>query len=245
VFCPTCGKQNSDGAVFCAGCGTNVSTATAATNSALQQGLVSPSALFMQPVLQSVSRRDFFWTSLPLFLKIVSGLLGLSGVIIALRVLVSGFQEGSGAASMLGAFASSVALGLGTYMLVHSCLIRAQNITDLTAPDRRTIPVFSVFTQLVGEIYAIILVLTGTLALLASLLPYGFSSGFMQVASLAGYSSGAAFFTGMIAFIVCLMAAFLSLFVFHFIARMIIAFDGIATDTSLIRDPGGHNRATA
>jgi hypothetical protein len=245
VFCPNCGKQNSDGAVFCAGCGTRVSAAAAPMRSTIQQGPAGTPALFMQSVLYSVSRPDFFWTSVPLFLKVVAGLLGFSGAMISLRVLVSGFQEGAGASSVLGAFTSSLALGLATYMIVHACLIRARNIAELPESDHHAIPVFAVFVQLVGELSAVALVLLGTLVLVASVLPYGVSSLFMRVAAVGGYSAGTAFFTGMTVLIVCLIAAFLNLFLFHFIARSIVAFGGIAADAGTIREVAESKRGIA
>ncbi|HLK60631.1 MAG TPA: hypothetical protein VKU00_28975, partial [Chthonomonadaceae bacterium] len=108
--------------------------------------------LFMHTVLRYISHGRFFRILFAVFLRIVAALCLIGALAAGAGIL--GAVGNMGGAVTLGGVAFFICLLFGAYMVVHTILIRATEITLLPDSDFVVLPIIGLFLRLLGEVMA-------------------------------------------------------------------------------------------
>lgn len=107
---------------------------------------------FMRPILQKFSQGDFFRKVFSVALRVLAVIIvfaGLTGFVYTWNTISE-----LPASEILGGIVFQILFAIAIYMVVHSLLIRAKQIDELTDAQYNVITIFTIFTKLIGEIYA-------------------------------------------------------------------------------------------
>lgn len=108
--------------------------------------------LFMKSILKLLSQGKFFRKICSIFLRAIATVIilaGLAGFFIGWQAVLELPISG-----LLGGIIFQLLFIIAIYMVVHTLLIRAYDITNLPESEYIVIPITSIFVKLIGEVYA-------------------------------------------------------------------------------------------
>ncbi len=193
--------------------------------------------LFMEPLLEHLSRGDLFKSVVSWALIVGGVLVGIGGVIVfflALRITL----EGTAGAVLAGLVLAIMAAVL-TYMLVHTYFIRARTIQELPETHYAVVPIVAVILRMSGEVLAIYTVFGGLSIFVLALFLGSASPNLLGLPMYAapGYGSpftglgGSGFLEGLVALIGAAVSAFAILLFFYMLAELAVVLVDIAQNT--------------
>ncbi len=108
--------------------------------------------LFLEHVIDTLSRGSAFRTWFSRFLKIAAAITAFAGLVALFNAWqFTGRQEASG---IIGGILYMFFLSAGIYMVVHAAILRAGQIASLPDGEFTVIPVCAIVSLLLGEAYA-------------------------------------------------------------------------------------------
>jgi hypothetical protein len=193
--------------------------------------------LFMQDLLSMFSKGIVFRKVSAVALRVIAVFITI--VALVLFILDWKIVFKLPASGILGGLIFQMLFVVAIYMVVHTLLIRANEIINLPFSDYTVIPIISIFLKLVGEIYAwfssLIAVAGGMLIwfaggyggyLLRDLMP------FLPFAK----SGGATFWGGIIFMFTGLLSAFIILMFFYWLSESTLVLVDLANNAKDIRE---------
>ncbi|HDQ04761.1 MAG TPA: hypothetical protein ENN23_09425 [Deltaproteobacteria bacterium] len=187
--------------------------------------------LFMKPVIEYISRGDFFKKAFALFLRVLAAVIALAGVVAWVKVWKS--LSGADVATVLGIIIFQFLVIVALYMVVHVFFIRAKDVAELPDGDYPVISIASVFFKLFGEAYAafsaVISLAGGILICFIGRKAFGIIK---QVTIFKhGFGAGTDFLGGLVFIIGGIMTAFFALAIFYFLSEAVVVLADIARNT--------------
>jgi hypothetical protein len=194
--------------------------------------------LFMVPVLKSLDDGTPFRRGFALALRIIAALLTI-GLLIAWIALWKVVFSQNGVA-IFGGFIFQIVFIVGSYMVIHTYWIRANEIERLGKSDYKIIPIVSILIKMNGEISAWFLFTTGIGAGIFQILA-GYQFPGIQGAWPANYGPfqngmTSSFISGLLVIVFGAIFALFWLILSYFLSELIIVVVDIAKNTRLIRE---------
>lgn len=229
-FCPYCGARQAPGAHPIAPSPQDAEkplTRPSYSELRAQHGGISWPVFFMKPLLERFDNGRFFKRAFAIYLYILASMIGLAGIVgwvIAWAGILAAAEWIGVAGVISGLFMQIVSL-IGLYMLIHTIILRAENVNAL--PDGRftLIPIASISLRLVGELIAIVVVTTSVAAGVTSIL-IGSTGRFGLFSDMLGLGVG-----GLIGALGGLVLAFFLLAFFYYMAEVVKVLAEIAINT--------------
>jgi hypothetical protein len=191
----------------------------------------------MKSALQLISQGKFFRRVFAIALKVLAGVIALAGLLgwIAAWKLVFELP----AAGILGGIVFQVLFVVAIYMVVHTLLIRARDITNLPEAEFTVIPIASIFIKLTGEIYAcfgiVIAVGGGILIWFAGGYAQTILSTSREIIPFLPSSSEGTFVDGLVFIAAGALIAFFVLVFFYLLSELVVVWVAIARNTEVTR----------
>jgi len=187
--------------------------------------------LFMETVLDLLSRGSFFKKVFAVVLRVVAAIAALLGLVSWISIWGVILKLNVGA--ILGGLIFQLGYLASVYIFVHTLLIRARQISALPESGYAIIPITSIFLKLAGELFA------------SATIPIGIAGGIFiwfagfeafqllpRFAALGlGPSAGTSFLIGILFMIVNIALAFAVLVFFYFLSEAISVQVDIAHNT--------------
>jgi len=189
---------------------------------------------FMKRVLDLISQGNFFTKVFSIALRVaavVAALAGLVGFVSGWKIVFE-----MPAAGILGGIIFQALFVVAIYMVVHTLIIRANDIAGLPVTDFTVIPIASIFLKLVGEVYACF---TATIAVGGGILMW-FAEGYggyllRRVIPFMPSFGGESFLGGIVFILGGVLLAFFVLLFFYLMSESIVVMVEIAKNTKHIR----------
>ena len=184
--------------------------------------------LFMEAVLQKISNGQFFRKAFAIALQIMALIIAVAALVGWINVWKS--VSGRESEAIFGIIIFQLLFVIAVYMVVHTILIRAGNISALPNAEYTVIPIASVTLKLIGEIYAgfvtVISVAGGILTWFI-----GWNSFYLIKKSapiVPNFGNGDGFWGGLVFMAGGLLSAFVGLIIFYFLSEAVIVLADIA-----------------
>ncbi len=241
MTCPHCGGSHPDTARFCPTTGKPIPQPVQPPPS--ESSLSVPpqgtsglgSLLFMKPVIQALSRGSVFRRVTAISLYVLAVVIGILGLVEWIRVWRVGIKiEDVPPISFLGLVVSQVLFAVGIYAGVHTILIRARNVLELSEGEFTIIPISSLLTRLTGEIIAVYIVVV---AVGGGILIWFLGDRAEDVLPFLAFLEmrEAPFIGGLLLMVLGLLLAYGSLEFFYWIAESELVLAAIARNTEVMR----------
>lgn len=241
--CPHCGGSHAAEARFCPVTGKSLlqdpsSPPPAAPSSIVaytptEAASVIEKFLFMRGTLQLISQGKLFRRVFAIALQVLAVVIGLVGVVVWIETwepVVDLLPPG-----ILGGIIFQMLFAVAVYMIVHTLLIRAKDITQLPESEFTVIPIVGIFLKLIGEViacYGIFIAVAGGILLWFA--GPGADSVLKQVAPFPDRDSEP-FGGGVLLMVVGAIVAFFSLVFFYLLSELVVVWVAIAKNTEVTR----------
>ncbi len=184
--------------------------------------------LFMKPFLELISDGIFFKKAFAWVLRIIAGLMALGSLLGWVYMWYLLFSSKSAKIIMGGVFIQILFVVL-VYIIVHTLLIRADNIDELApSKDYMVIPIAGIFFKMVGELFGSVIAFFGIIGGIATWIGAG---AMMRVIPGMSTGGGSGFMTGFMSMISGVLGGFFLLVLFYLIAEQISVLADIARNT--------------
>jgi len=192
--------------------------------------------LFMKSALGLISQGGFFSRVVAIGLRVIAVVVALAGLVIFVMAWKMVFQLP--AAGVLGGIIYQLLFVVAIYMVVHTLIIRANDIARLQPAEFIVIPIASIFLKLMGEIYAC---LAGVFAVGAGILTwFAGEDSFYMLRNILPFIpflrfGGATFLGGLMVIVGGVLAAFFALMFFYLLSESIVVMVDLAKNTRITR----------
>jgi hypothetical protein len=191
---------------------------------------------FMKKVLELVAQDRFFKKAFSIALQILALIIALVSLVAWISVWKS--VSGYSAEAILGIIIYQLFFVIAVYIVVHTLLIRANDIGMLPESDYRIIPIVSVCLKLTGEVYA------GFMAVLS--IGGGFLFWFLggsaeylinkSIFPVHIFGSGEGFWGGLVFMFGGLFTALFVLVVFYFMGEIVVVMADSARNLKITKE---------
>ncbi len=194
---------------------------------------------FLFPYIETVTGGKFLRRFFSVLYKVFGWTFLVGGVIAMLMGFFAAFKTEQ-VLFIIGSVFTAPLMAIGGYVLLQLSLYRSKTIDELTGEDYTAIPLISVFTRYLGEVYFTIIVVQGLAMLIGSLFvtnsffnPLTFMMNWMDMPMIHELqrSSGGAFMAVLLVYVLSLVMGILTLLFFYFLAEMMIVLAEIASNT--------------
>ena len=239
MFCENCGKNIPDTATVCPHCGqfTGVSPAPSPPSPAPKQA-PGRALFFFRPVLEALDQGDVIRTSVVFALRAFGVLTVLAGLYFLIEILKISFQfptQGTIAGLLV-----AIILAAAVASVFQILFYRAESVRDLGQSPFTIIPIFSILFRTLGESYATLSVAVGVggclFVWLSGMSPLRLVPGLGEMLPAA---TGGTFLDGVLFLLWSVVASFVSLVVFYFLAEAVVVLVDIARNIRLLVQQGG------
>ncbi|MEW6067998.1 MAG: hypothetical protein AB1610_06890 [Nitrospirota bacterium] len=188
---------------------------------------------FMKHLLQLISQGAFFRKVFVTALRILSVVIGFAGI--TGFVYNWNFIAKLPASKILGGIIFQLLFVVAIYMVIHSILIRAKEITELSESEFTAVPIMPVGLKLLGEIYCCFVIPVaiggGIFIWFAGLSAFNV---LRKVAFIVPKFTDASFTGGILYILYNLFFAFFVFVFLRFLSEMVIMITGMARDIKYI-----------
>jgi hypothetical protein len=190
--------------------------------------------LSIKPVLERLGQGTFFRSKFALLLRVMAILLAIMVLIAIINMWRGGLSDAPGA-NIFAGILFQVFLVVGTYFAVHTMFIRANDVAQLLEGTYTVIPIASIFLKMVGEVYAIMMIVVTIGATFAAWImaapPRGLTGAVEPFAPSTTLLHGIdnAFLGGLALLVVGVVSALLYLFFFYVLSEIVVVLGDVGT----------------
>jgi len=190
--------------------------------------------LSIKPVLERLGQGTFFRGKFALLLRVMGILLAIMVLIAIINMWRGGLSDAPGA-NIFAGILFQVFLVVGTFFAVHTMFIRANDVAQLLEGTYTAIPIAAIFLKMVGEVYAIMMIVVTIGATFAAWImgspPRGLTGAVEPFAPSTALLHGIdnAFLGGLALLVVGIVSALLYLFFFYVLADIITVLGDVGT----------------